>query len=96
LLCKLFLHKNMEKEGIQGMHITWTQYAANRVNIKIDDGTGNFPWMVAKTLNDGHEFLPNVQSWQDIKIQPVNNCKIGNDSLPISHIFYPDGWFNIK
>jgi hypothetical protein len=84
----------MEKDGVWGMHLTWVQYNANKVTIKMDDGTGNFPWSVNRTLNDGHEFLPSVESWQNIKIRPINHCKKGYYSAPINYISHPYGWFN--
>jgi len=85
-----------EKDGIEGMYITWTQYSADKMNIKIDDGTGNYPWVYSNTLNDGHEFLPNVFSWQRIKIQPINHCNKGDYSIPVSYSSYPIGWYNIN
>lgn len=82
-----------EENGVKGMLLTWTQYDADRVNIKIDDGTGKYPWKIVKTLNDGHEFLPNVGSWQNIMIKPINHCKEGEYSLAVSHLAYPYGWY---
>jgi hypothetical protein len=86
----------MEKDGMSGMFLTWTQYSADSINIKIDDGTGEYPWMISKTQNDGHEFLPNVFAWQNIKIQPINHCNKGDYSIPLSYSAYPYGWYNIK
>jgi DNA-binding beta-propeller fold protein YncE len=86
----------VEKEGMSGMYLTWTQYTATTINIKIDDGTGNYPWMISNTPNDGHEFIPNVFSWQNLKIQPVNHCRKGDYSISLSYSAYPYGWYNIK
>ncbi|MBU1132849.1 integrin alpha, partial [Patescibacteria group bacterium] len=83
------------KDDIEGMLVTWVQYDADKVDIAIDDGTGNFPWKLSKTSNDGHEFLPNVTSAQQIKIKPHNHCRKGEYSISVSYNFYPDGWYNI-
>ena len=83
-----------EEDGISGVLLTWTQYSANKVTIKIDDGTDSFQWNVDKTSNDGHEFLPNVCAWQKLKVKPYNHCKGGEYSIPISYNFYPYGWYN--
>lgn len=83
----------MIKDGVTGMYVTWTQYGADRVNIKIDDGTDNYPWKMHKISNDGHEFLPNVSSWQNIIIKPINHCAEGNYSAPVSYSLYPLGWY---
>jgi len=77
-----------------GIYVTWVQYDADKVDILIDNGTGNFPWILSKTNNDGHEFLPNVASWQNIKIRPVNHCKSGSFSPAVSVSTYPNGWYN--
>lgn len=84
------------KDGVSGMLLTWTQYGANEVNIKIDDGTGNYPWKIEKTSNDGHEFLANVASWQNIMIKPINHCKEGDYSQPVSFNSYPYGWYSVN
>ena len=86
----------MEKDGVSGMELTWVQHDANKVSIKIDDGTGNYPWKVHETLNDGHEFLANVQPWQNIMIKPINHCKEGEYSLPVSRNAYPYGWYGTE
>jgi len=83
-----------EKDGISGILLTWVQYDANKLTIKIDDGTGNFPWKVDKTSNDGHEFLPNVCAWQELKVKPYNHCKGGEYSTSMSYNLYPYGWYN--
>ncbi len=83
----------MVKDGVSGMNLTWVQYDADKINIKIDDGTGKYPWKIEKTSNDGHEFLPNVSSWQNIMIKPINHCKEGEYSLAVSHLAYPYGWY---
>ena len=83
-----------EENGISGVLLTWTQYSANKVTIKIEDGTNSFPWKVDKTSNDGHEFLPNVYAWQELKVKPYNHCKGGEYSIPISYNLYPYGWYN--
>lgn len=83
------------RNGIFGTYVTWVQYTADKVDILIDDGTGNFPWKVSRTLNDGHEFLPNVASWQKIKIKPYNRCRTGDTSPAVSASLYPNGWYNI-
>jgi sugar lactone lactonase YvrE len=88
--------KPMEKNGVSGMYLTWTQYSADTINIKIDDGTGKYPWKITNTLNDGHEFLPNVFSSQNLTIQPINHCREGVYSKPISYSDYPYGWYNVK
>lgn len=80
--------------GKEGTLVTWTQYSADRVDIKIDDGTGNYPWMIEGTLNDGIEFLPNVQPWQKIKIKPINHCREGDYSPSVSQKEFPSGWYN--
>lgn len=83
----------MVKDGVSGMNLTWVQYDADKINIKIDDGTGKYPWKIEKTLNDGHEFLPNVASWQNIILKPINHCKEGEYSLAVSQLAYPYGWY---
>jgi len=83
-------------DGVTGLYLTWTQYTANKVNILIDNGTGDYPWKVLNTPNDGSEFLPNVSMFQKIKIQPVNHCNAGEYSKPFSGVLYPNGWYNIK
>ena len=83
----------MVKDGVSGMNLTWVQYDADKINIKIDDGTGKYPWKIEKTSNDGHEFLPNVSSWQNIMIKPINHCKEGEYSLAVSQLTYPYGWY---
>jgi hypothetical protein len=82
------------KGGILGMNITWVQYSADKVNIKIDDGTNAYPWKISNTPNDGHEFLPNVTSYQNIMIQPINHCKSGSYGIPVSYSLYPSGWYS--
>jgi len=81
------------ENGVSGMYLTWTQYDADKVNIKIDDGTGSYPWKISNTSNDGHEFLPNVSSWQNIMIKPINHCKEGEYSVAINYLSYPRGWY---
>lgn len=81
------------EDGVSGMLLTWTQYDANEIDIKIDDGTGNYPWKIEKTLNDGHEFLANVASWQNITLKPINHCKEGEYSLAVNYLAYPNGWY---
>ncbi|GEM_PF-1119976 len=81
--------------GIQGMNLTWVQFGADKMDIKIDDGTGNYPWKISDTANDGHIFLPNVQSWQKIMIKPINHCKSGDYGNPFSLDLYPNGWYNL-
>ncbi len=88
--------QSSQKEGKAGMLLTWTQYGADKVNIKIDDGTGNFPWQISNVSNDGSEFLQGVQSWQKIKLQPINHCKTGEYGEAVSNSLFPDGWYNIK
>lgn len=83
-----------EIDGVSGMYLTWTQYAANLIDILIDDGTGNFPWKLSKTSNDGHEFLPNVASWQNVKIRAVEHCRTGDSTPAVSASSNPNGWFN--
>ena len=82
-----------KKDGVSGMELTWTQYTANKINIKIDDGSDKYPWVIENSLNDGHEFLPNVSSGQKVKIQPVNWCKKGDYGDPVSYLLYPYGWY---
>jgi len=77
-----------------GMYLTWTQYDSQHVKIRIDDGTGSYPWEIAKSKNDGHEFLPNVASWQKIKLRGVNGCREGDFSEEVSYSSYPSGWYN--
>ena len=81
------------ENGVSGMYLTWTQYDADKVTIKIDDGTGNYPWKISGTLNDGHEFLPNVSSWQNIMMKPTNHCREGEYSIPVNYLSYPNGWY---
>ncbi len=82
--------------GVSGMNLIWTQYGADKISVKIDDGTGNYPWNISNMSNDGHEFLPNVASWQNIKIKPINHCKSGEYSVPVSADSFQNGWYNIK
>jgi len=82
------------KNGVAGMNLTWTQYLADKIDIKIDNGTGSYPWTINNTENDGYEFLANVTSFQNIKLLPINNCKEGDFSKPISYLKYPYGWYN--
>ena len=77
--------------GDGGMYLTWSQVDADKIDIYIDDGTGDFPWLINETLNDGHEFLPNVQTWQQIKVKPKNHCKSGSESEPVSYA--GGGWY---
>src|SRR3989338_11196582 len=81
-----------KKDNISGVNLTWVQYDANKINIKIDDGTGNFPFRISNTPNDGHEFLPNVSPWQEVMIKPINHCKEGKYSPPVSYSTYSNGW----
>jgi hypothetical protein len=85
-----------EEDGRKGLLLEWTQYGANQVDIAIDDGTGNFPWKITKTPNDGHEFLPNVASWQKIRIKPSNHCRTGDYGEIVSLSEYPNGWYNTE
>jgi predicted outer membrane repeat protein len=85
----------MQKDGTQGMYLTWTQYMANKVTIKIDDGTGTFPWQIYKTANDGQEFLPNVAGSQLVQIIPYNECKQGTSAIDFSRNNFPQGWFKL-
>jgi len=85
-----------EKDGIKGMLLTWVQYGADKVNIKIDDGTGTYPWKISETSNDGHEFLPKVEGWQKVMIKPINHCKDGEYSPAVSYSLYPNGWYNTE
>ncbi|PJA86723.1 MAG: hypothetical protein CO141_03245 [Candidatus Moranbacteria bacterium CG_4_9_14_3_um_filter_42_9] len=83
------------QDDVSGMYITWTQYTSDKITIKIDDGTDTFPWKLDKISNDGHEFLPNVSSWQNIKIKAYNGCARADDYSPsVSHDTYPNGWYN--
>jgi hypothetical protein len=82
------------QDGVSGILLTWTQYDADKLNIKIDDGTGNYPWKISNTLNDGHEFLANVASWQNIKIKPFNHCREGTYSNPVNLSSNPYGWYD--
>jgi hypothetical protein len=84
----------MTVDDVLGMQVRWTQYGANKMTIKIDDGTGNYPWRLDKISNDGHEFLPNVQVWQNIKLKPAYECAQGSYSTPVSYSSYPNGWYN--
>lgn len=82
------------ENNVSGMLLTWAQYNADKVTIKIDNGTNTYPWTIYKTQNDGHEFLPNVQSWQNIKIRPINRCSNGQLSSGVSYATFPLGWYN--
>ena len=84
------------QDGKSGMNLTWTQYTADKIDIKIDDGTGNYPWKISETSNDGHEFLENVAGWQKIMIKPINHCKDGDYGEAVSLDSYPSGWYNVK
>ena len=86
--------KNQVKDDVSGVYLTWVQYDADKVDIMIDDGSGSFPWVLSKTSNDGHEFLPNVAPWQQIKIRPHNHCKSGDTGTAVSATMYPYGWYN--
>ena len=83
-------HSENEKSGIL---IEWTLVTADKVSILIDDGTGKFPWQLSRIINDGTEFIPNMKSWQKIKILPINDCKVGNWSKEFSMDNYPKGFF---
>jgi hypothetical protein len=85
--------KPTTQNGVKGLYATWTQYGANNVVIKIDDGTGTFPWRTEKLINDGHEFLPNVDRSQKIVIRPYYNCREGDLSSEVSYNLFPFGWF---
>lgn len=80
------------ENGVKGMQLTWVQVDADKVDIKIDDGTGKYPWKISNTENDGHEFLANVAPWQNIIIKPTNHCKKGDESVAVSLNKYPYGW----
>lgn len=82
------------KPFIKGIFLNWSLEHATHVDILIDNGTGNYPYKIASTSNDGKEFLANVESWQKIKIIPYNECKIGDTSNEYSMDLYPKGWFN--
>lgn len=86
----------MDKNGVSGINLTWVQYGADKINIKIDDGTGSYPWNITEISNDGQEFLPNVFAWQNIKVQAVNHCNKGKWSQEFSYTSYPEGWYNVK
>jgi len=89
----------MEKQtvdGVHGLNLSWVQYGADKINIKIDDGTGSFPWEMTGINNDGREFLPNVQSWQKIMFKPVNHCRNGEYGMPVSLDTFPTGWYNVE
>ncbi len=88
--------KPSNRNGVNGVFVTWTQFRADRVSIFIDNGKGKFPWVIYKTLNDGNEFLPNVSLDQKIKIKAYNSCKTGNFSTSISGRNHPNGWWNIN
>lgn len=83
-----------EESGISGVNVYWTQYSANKVNIKIDDGTGLFPWKLEREPNDGKVFLKNVAQWQKIKLKPINDCSEGDYGPELSIDLYPNGWYN--
>jgi hypothetical protein len=78
----------------KGLTINWSLENATHVDILIDNGTGNYPYKISKTINDGSEFLSNVESWQKIRILPYNTCKSGNLSPELSPQTFPKGWFN--
>lgn len=82
-----------QKDGKKGLLLKWSQLGANKITIMIDDGSGNYPYKISKTKNDGNEFLPNVTSNQKIKLLPYNGCKIGEESPEISANLYPKGYF---
>lgn len=83
-----------KEEGVNGLYIFWSQVDADKINIKIDDGTGSYPWLVSNIPNTGKYFLKNVAPWQKIKIQAINNCYPGDFSKEFSKNQYPNGWFN--
>lgn len=83
-----------KEDGINGLYVFWSQLDADRVNIKIDDGTGTYPWIETNISNTGKYFLKNVAPWQKIKIQAINNCYPGDFSQEFSKSKYPNGWFN--
>jgi hypothetical protein len=82
------------ENGINGLYVYWSQIDADKINIKIDDGTGSYPWIEQNIPNNGKYFLKNVAAWQKIKIQAVNNCYPGDFSKEFSKQQYPNGWFN--
>ena len=82
------------ENGINGLYVYWSQIDADKINIKIDDGTGLYPWIEQNIPNNGKYFLKNVAAWQKIKIQAVNNCYPGDFSKEFSKLQYPNGWFN--
>lgn len=78
----------------KGIYLNWTQINADKVNIKIDDGTSSFPWTITNVKNTGRIFLENVASWQKVKIQAINVCYPGDYSREFSYDLFPNGWYN--
>jgi len=83
-----------KEDSINGLYIYWSQVDADKINIKIDDGSGSYPWIEKNIPNTGKYFLKNVAPWQKIKIQAINNCYPGDFSKEFSKSQYPNGWFN--
>lgn len=61
--------------------LNWSQIGADKITIKIDNGTGKFPYTISRTRNDGREILPNVSVNQKIKIIAHNGCRSGDEQL---------------
>jgi len=78
----------------EGMKLNWSLKDSDKVDILIDDGTGNYPFKVNNLKNDGSEILKNVESWQNIKILPKNGCVLGEMTEEFSKDKYPNGWYN--
>ena len=85
--------KKHTENNVTGILLNWTLITADKVNILIDDGTGNFPWKITRIVNDGNEFIPNLQPWQKIKILPINDCKVGNWTKEFSMDQNPKGYY---
>jgi len=70
--------KETIKNGVKGTELTWSQMNADKVTIKILNEKKKIIYSLAKTKNDGRQFLPFIKSSYEVKLTPHNGCQTGD------------------
>ena len=63
---------------VGGVNLIWSAMGGSKVDIEITNAMGEFEYKIVKTLNDGHEFIPNTSMLQLFRVRVFNECKYGD------------------
>lgn len=63
--------------AVGGVNLVWSAMGGNKVDIEITNAKGEYEYKIVKTLNDGHEFIPNTSMSQLFRVRVYNVCKYG-------------------